>query len=142
MRQFALASLGLALLGACVHAGSQQAPARIFGSASLALDCAESVLRDKGFQVRGLDVGAGSYYRNDPVRKTNSLLARMDDVTSGTIAYVNVAVALADSTPTYTLRASGFSSSMDGTEKSSVLDDIAIATLVSQCGANPPVRKS
>ena len=142
MRRHVFASLGFALLGACVHASSQRPAAIVFGSESSALDCAESVLRDKGFQVQGRDVGAANYFRNAPVRRNNSLLARQDDVVSGTIAYVQVVVALADSTPTYKLGASGFSSSLDGTEKSSVLDDIGVAALVSRCGANAPVRKS
>ena len=136
MRRHVLASLGFALLGACAHASSQQVPVVVYPSASAALDCAQAALRDRGFDVQGLDVGAGNYFGNAPVRKEYSLRARQESAATDTRAYVNVAASLADSTPTYTLRVIGWATSLDGTSKSDVLNEGGVSAVVSKCGAS------
>ncbi|HWP70113.1 MAG TPA: hypothetical protein VNM36_03390 [Gemmatimonadaceae bacterium] len=135
MPRHVFASLGFALLGACAHANSQRAPVAVFPSASSALDCAQAALRDKGFDVQGLDVGAGNYFGNAPVRNEYGLRARQESAATDTRAYVNVAASLADSTPTYTLSVIGWATSLDGTSKSDVLNEGGVSAVVSKCGA-------
>lgn len=130
-----LASLGLALLGACVHACYRPSPVVVYPSASSALDCAQAALRDRGFHVQGLDVGAGNYFGNAPVRKATSLRASQESVATDTRAFVDVVAVLADSTPTYRLGVSGWATSLDGTSKSDVLYEGGISAVVSKCGA-------
>jgi len=135
MRRHITASLGFALLGACIHACYRPIPLVVYPSASSALDCAQAALRERGFDVQGLDVGAGNYFGNAAVRHEYWLRARQESVATDTRAFVDVVASLADSTPTYKLGVSGWATSLDGTSKSDVLYEGGISAVVSKCGA-------
>jgi hypothetical protein len=123
-----------ALLSACTAFRGSTKP-RVYGSPVAALDCAAASLEAVGFQVQGREVGAPSMERLTPGRRAMDLLARNESRATGTLAYVRVLVGIADSTPAYNLRTFGFSTSLDGTERSAVQHDQGVEAVVSQCGA-------
>ena len=129
----ALQLLVLTSMAGCAVFMRPPTPGRVYATPDAALDCAEDALERTGFQVQGDDIGAGSYQRNAPGRRATELLGRQ--WTTNEIAYVNVVAVRADSTPTYRLSASGFSTAVDGTAKSGVLQEQGINAVVNRCGA-------
>jgi len=134
MRALTVLVLASAVTG-CSAFTRPATPGRVFGTAELALNCAQDALERTGFQVQGDDVGARSYERLVPGRRDSSVLGRQRSTATNELAYVRVVTVLADSTPTYRLRASGFTTSLDGTDKTSTLHEQGVGSVVGRCGA-------
>lgn len=109
-------------------------PGRVYATPAAALDCAESVLEQAGFQVQGDDIGARSYERNAPGRRAMDLRGIQQDPATRQIGYVRVA-AIEDSQTSYRLKAYGVTTGSDGTEVRGLLHEHGVGAVVTKCGA-------
>ena len=134
MRSLLRVLVASALTG-CAAMRQPATPGSVYGTIDAALDCAQETLERKGFQVQGEDVGARSYERLVPGRRKTEVLGRQRSVGTNELAYVRVAAYLADSTPTFRLKAQGFTTTLDGTDRPAVLHEQGVAAVVSGCGA-------